>query len=229
MSQPTRLRDINRADWPRIPANTVITPDLPSHFVTIEPDGTKQPVIRQHAPPAIPIRFQGADFESFICTTRAQRIALAAVRQWVADAAAHRGAMLALVGATGAGKSHLLYAATNALLALDEKVYARPWYTLANELRYGGVSPFTPTHVLEAAHVRRMLFEHRIVVIDEVRPTAGTAFDDTELAMFSCHAWDETAAVLITTNVNPLAEVMGAAAASRYEQIIVDGPDRRQR
>jgi hypothetical protein len=34
--------------------------------------------------------------------------------------------------------------------------------------------------------------------------------------------------MLITTNVSPLADVMGPPAASRFTQVTVDGPDRRQ-
>ena len=65
-------------------------------------------------------------------------------------------------------------------------------------------------------------------MIDEVRPTAGTDFDDTELAKIVCRAWDNGRALLITTNVSPLAAVLGPAVASRFTQITITGPDHRQ-
>jgi chloramphenicol O-acetyltransferase len=81
---------------------------------------------------------------------------------------------------------------------------------------------------MEAYEVRALLWKQKVVLIDEVRPTASTAFDDTELAKWMCHAYDAKYAVFITTNVNPLADVLGPPAASRFTQIVIDGPDRRQ-
>ena len=67
-----------------------------------------------------------------------------------------------------------------------------------------------------------------MVLLDEVRPTSATSFDDTELVKLAALAYDERVAVLLTTNVNPLADVMGPAAASRFVQVVVSGPDHRQ-
>lgn len=175
----------------------------------------------------VPDRFTGATLDGYEAATKSQRAALAAVRHWAEEAAAGRGLMLALIGPTGIGKSHLLYAAANALLARGVRTYARGWYRLADELRYGGGSPFTPGQ-LEAAEVRSLLWRQKVVLLDEVRPTASTAFDDTELAKFACHAYDQRLAVLMTTNVNPLADVTGPPAASRFTQLVVEGKDRRQ-
>ena len=144
--------------------------------------------------------------------------------------------MLALVGKQGTGKSHLLYAAVRELYANrpdDPKAvlesgwkapYVAPWYRLADHLRYGKGGNDT---VRDAQSERMALWAGRVVMLDEVRPTSGTNFDDTELAKFACHAYDNRVAVLITTNVNPLSQVMGDAAASRFTEVVVNGPDWR--
>lgn len=176
----------------------------------------------------VPGRFAAASFATFEPATRSQAIARDAVLQWLELVRAGESPMLALIGKQGAGKSHLLYAVANALLDGGMRCYARPWYKLADELRYGGVVPWAPKLRMEAHEVRELLVAQRVVLIDEVRPTAGTAFDDTELAKFACHAYDALVPVLITSNVSPLADVMGPPAASRFTQVIIDGPDRRQ-
>lgn len=179
----------------------------------------------------IPDRFVDVSFGSFHISTPSQRTALAATKHWAEAAAARHGRhglMLALIGPPGVGKSHLLYAAANYLMDCGEKPYARGWYRLADEIRYGGESAFVRGRMVDASEVRAELWRARILLIDEIRPTAGTAFDDTELAKLACHAYDRRLAVMITTNVNPLADVMGPPAASRFTQVVIDGPDRRQ-
>lgn len=175
----------------------------------------------------VPPRFRGAKFESYKPQTGSQKVALAAAGKFANKALAGEPVMLALIGKQGTGKSHLLYAIARQLVLRNAQVYARPWYRLADELRYGGPSAFSGS-VLESKQVRDQLWSQRIVLLDEVRPTASTAFDDTELAKFACHAYDSNLAVLITTNVSPLGDVMGPAAASRFTQIVIDGPDNRQ-
>lgn len=196
-------------------------------------EGDVQPVPEQRRALVVPNRFTAASFDNFTADTPSQRTALKAVQQWVQHARNRNGLMLALIGPTGVGKSHLLYAAANALLGAGYGVYARGWYRLADELRYGGESPLALSRdsrpvALEAHEVRSLLWKQKIVLLDEVRPTAGTAFDDTELAKFACHAYDADLSVLITTNVHPLADVMGPPAASRFTQLVIDGTDRRQ-
>lgn len=183
------------------------------------------PVVRAQL---IPPRFADATFADYEPSTQGQRAALNATKFWSERAASGQCAMLALIGPQGTGKSHLLYSAASALLARGVRPYSRPWYKLADELRYGGESPFSVGKMLESHEVRAMLWKQRVVLLDEVRPTASTSFDDTELAKFACWAYDAKLSVLITTNVNPLAEVMGPPAASRFTQVIIDGPDRRQ-
>lgn len=180
----------------------------------------------------VPPRFSAATFDSYQPKVTSQDIALRSTRKWVDCARRGDGIMLALVGPTGNGKSHLLYAAANALLGSPPRYplgcFSRPWAKLANGIRYGGDSPFAPGSFSEASELRALLWRQRVVLIDEVRPTAGTAFDDTELAMFACHAYDAKVSVLITSNVCPLENVMGAPAASRFVQVAMDGPDWRQ-
>lgn len=180
----------------------------------------------------IPERFQSASFATYQPRTPSQKSALRAVQAWTGYAQKGQPAMLAIIGKQGTGKSHLLYSAVSFLLNVGitgADLYARPWYRLADELRYGDVSGATRDEQMAAAvAVRQRLWDHRIVCLDEVRPTASTAFDDTELAKFACHAYDKNLAVLITTNVSPLADVMGPPAASRFTQVVVDGPDHRQ-
>lgn len=192
-----------------------------------EAEGDQLPASPEIRRGIVPDRFADASFESFEVVSPSQRAAIRAARRWAELAVSGQGVMLALIGPTGIGKSHLLYAAANALLEQGRRTYARGWYRLADELRYGGGSPFGPAQ-LEAAEVRSLLWRQKIVLLDEIRPTASTAFDDTELAKFACHAYDQRLAVLITTNVHPLADVMGPPAASRFTQVVVEGVDRRQ-
>lgn len=178
--------------------------------------------------PYIPARFTDASFTTFVPDPAhdSQRIALSAVKTLCRRIHAGESGLLALIGTTGTGKSHLLYAAANALHQAGHYVHARPWYILADLLRYGGRD--IGGQVLEASEMRDRLLEQPIIFLDEVRPTAGTAFDDTELAKLVCHAWDNKRSVLITTNVSPLTEVVGPAVASRFTQVVVTGTDRRQ-
>lgn len=206
----------------------------------IQPATLPEPVRESMRSVMIPKRFRDVSFDSFRAETPSQGQALAAVRAWLANQGS--GPMLALVGKQGTGKSHLLYSAAglliDALEVMDPKErsqkrlaypFVNAWYTLADQLRYGttGVTE-GGSRSFEASEIRRKLWDRPSVLIDEVRPTSGTGFDDTELAKFACHAYDNRIAVLITTNYNPLASVLGDAAASRFTQVVIDGPDARQ-
>jgi energy-coupling factor transporter ATP-binding protein EcfA2 len=188
----------------------------------------------------IPPRFRAATFANFETRHPSQRAALTAVEAWLLRL--DDGPMLALVGKQGAGKSHLLYSAARHLIervdGMDPKdrmragakyPFVAPWYSLSDDLRYGrSEQTEAGSRQRDPAEIRANWWGRKVVLLDEVRATSGTAFDDTELAKFACHAYDQRIAVLITTNVNPLADVMGPAAASRFRQVVVDGPDARQ-
>jgi hypothetical protein len=234
--QPSTVREIIDARFTQIAEAMKGAEAQPS--VRIEADDV--PVFERRTNTAlreamIPRRFYREDFiatlDNFQPQTSGQSAAQMATATWLQHARAGEPAMLALVGPQGTGKSHLLYAAANALLDADVGLYARPWYILADELRYGGHHPIS-NWPIEADEVRRMLlrpsWKSRVWLLDEVRATSGTAFDDMELTKLACFAYDQCHPMMITTNVNPLADVMGAPAASRFRQVVIDGADARQ-
>ena len=171
--------------------------------------------------PDVPKRFRDARFTNYTAETDTERMALKMAERWVAAVLRGEGPMLALVGVQGTGKSHLLYSAAWALHLGGRTCRPFPWYRLADELRYG-------RGMTEAHEIRTALFGQRVLLLDEVRPTANTAFDDTELAKLACHAYDQEIPVILTTNVSPLDAVLGPAAASRFTQLTLTGRDRRQ-
>lgn len=175
----------------------------------------------------IPKRFTGVTLDNYVAETETERYAVRAVRRWVDLVAKGEGPMLAIIGPQGTGKSHLLYGAYWALDQSPKRPTCFSWYRLADELRYGGTNPHNGAK-LEAFEVRDRLWGAKVVMLDEVRPTANTNFDDTELAKVACHCYDAEIPMLLTTNVAPLADVLGGPAASRFSQVIVTGRDRRQ-
>ena len=188
------------------------------------------------AEPAIPPRFRVARLGQFRdglqeitdpAVRASQQVAFDAVTDWCKRVTGGEPAMLALVGATGVGKSHLLYAAAYALYRRNVRVYAQPWYRLADALRYGGHSAWGTHRSLEAPQVRDEILGERVICLDDVRPTSGTTFDDTELGKIILDAWDRESAMLITTNVSPLTAVLSPPLASRFVQVVMTGADRR--
>lgn len=190
-------------------------------------DGRGVPIAQRPTPkPRIPKRFAdpGKTLATYRPQTASQAAAMETVMSWCEAVAARDGAMLALIGVKGTGKSHLLYSAAKALAEQRIAPFCRPWYSFADELRYGRGG----AHPRQAAEFRADLWGAAVVMLDEVRPTSGTDFDDTELAKFSCHAYDQEIPVLITSNVSPLSLIMGEAAASRYTEVVIKGPNGRE-
>lgn len=185
-----------------------------------EQPNEKEAIVRAR----IPRRFWNARLSEYRCHTPSQSAALKAVGKWRDST---EGLMLALIGKTGTGKSHLLYAVARDLFEVGRGIYVRPWYVLVNQLRWGvPIATEAGGRTREPAEVRMDWWSAPTVMLDEVRRTSTTDFDADELAKFSCHAYDQCMNVLITTNT-PLEELMGAAAASRYAQVEIDGPDGR--
>lgn len=174
--------------------------------------------------PRIPRRFENERLDTYIADTPSQVKALEAVRHWCEHL--DQGPMLALIGPQGTGKSHLLYAAAWEIYHRHQvTAYCRSWIQLGNQLRYGTPGDF-PT---EPHAVRSELHRAPVVLIDELRPISGTDFDPTELAAFACQAYDEMTPVLITTNVDPLAEILGGPAADRFTECVIVAPSERGR
>lgn len=202
------------------------------------PDGTPaaaaDPYRRR---PIVPAKHAGSRFDNFD-PMRAGRehakslaLALSAAERWTKAAIERRPAMLAIVGPPGNGKSHLLYAAAHALTEARVEAWCRPWYRLADELRFGGALPWRrhddAAPRLDGYVLRDRMFESRVILLDEVRGTSGTDFDGNELAKLASHAYDEGAALLITTNVHPLAAIMGPAPADRFAVVQITAPSQR--
>lgn len=188
--------------------------------------GEVRRILSDLAKARIPRRFWQASFDGYRPATASQAAALHAVQAWLRTL--DQGPMLALVGAQGTGKSHLLYSAAHELIEHRKPCWVRQWYTFVDELRYGRtIATEAGSRTKEPYEVRADWWEAPVVLLDEVRATSGTNFDDTELARYACHAYDQQRAVLITTNVHPLEDVLGPAAASRFTVIVVDGPDAR--
>lgn len=185
--------------------------------------------------PEVPRRFRGVTLDSFRPDfsgpeyVQQLRAARSAVDAWVQLALAGKPACVALVGTQGNGKSTLLWGAVAALTAARQRCYARPWYKLADELRYGGPTPWLPGVVKEPHELRRLLHDSNAIAIDEARPTAATAFDESELGKLAQHAWDNGQAMLVTTNTNPLSNLMGDAPADRFTIVQLDAPSGRNR
>jgi len=220
--RPLQVGDVEISEYgdvKRIGAGNETEPRLRIESVSLGDKRVPSPYVAE--------KFIGASFDTYRPAVLSQHSALAATRDFCRRVEHGEAPMLALVGSTGTGKSHLLYSAAKALHSTGHRVFTRPWYMLADHLRYGGPGLFTERR-LESHELRDAIMAEPIFMIDEVRPTAGTDFDDTELAKIVCRAYDNGRSMLITTNVSPLANVLGPAIASRFAQVIITGPDHRQ-
>lgn len=225
--KPVRVGDvIIEIDGTVIPAEPIDPENIRDLRAQLRQEDRTLPGIRIPAP-YVADKFLTADFDTYTPKSPSQLEALTWTKAFCKEIAAGKAPMLALIGSTGTGKSHLLYSAARLLHATGNRVFTRPWYLLADHLRYGGPSPFGARR-MESHELRDAIMAEPIFMIDEVRPTAGTDFDDTELAKIVCRAWDHRGAMLITTNVSPLEKVLGPAVASRFTQITIIGPDHRQ-
>jgi chromosomal replication initiation ATPase DnaA len=182
------------------------------------------------SPPVIPRRFAMATVHDYQPRTPSQKLAKQAVVAWIKAAAEQKGVMLALVGPTGTGKSHLLYAAAKAVYELTGKrVVAGSWMSwFSDAIRYGGAHPIFQQQAVEGWEVRHVLTRAPTLLIDEIDQSAATEFDHTEIKKLAGVFYDDERPLFLTTNVSPLDVLVGPAVASRFEILTLDGPDHRK-
>jgi chromosomal replication initiation ATPase DnaA len=182
----------------------------------------------QTRPPQVPLQFtrERATFERYTPRTASQEVAKAAAQEFLARClAGKKPSMLAFIGNTGTGKSHLLYAIRWGLYAAGaRKVTHGAWYRLSDELRYGTKGP----DALAPHEVRWRLWDNKVILIDEATKTANTEFDDTEWHKLACHCADNGVFLLVTTQVNPFALLVGEGAADRFHRVVIDAPTGRK-
>lgn len=183
----------------------------------------------------VPRRFAGATFATFEKRSPSQRAAWEKALEWVEATLSGQGPMLALTGPKGVGKSHLLWAArAEVYRVLEERKAAedgrphpewpwpraRLWFDLAPMLERGAEG---------RADAWRMVKEAGCLMLDEVVPVQfGTREGiDPALRSMAMGAYANQAAMFVTTNRN-LAEVMGEAGASRFVELLVEGPNGRE-
>lgn len=219
------------ARLPQAPADRIEVPPIPERL----PAPEREYQAPKFPGPEVPRRFHGVTLDSFRTDfagssyTGQLNTARLSVEAWVKLARAGKPACLALVGSQGNGKSTLLWGAVAALTAAKVRCYARSWYRLADELRYGGPSPWLPGVVKEPYELRRALQDAPAIAIDELCATAGTTFDESESGKIVKNAWDNRQALLVTTNIHPLSNLMGDAAADRFEVVQLTAPSGRNR
>lgn len=177
----------------------------------------------------VPRKFRAKRLRDYEARNASQAQAAGAVAEWVKRTLAGDPMMLALVGDTGTGKSHLLYGAAWALHEANGPIpLCVRWYDFGKELREGRGPvnewnrPATPP-----AELRAEWWGADVCLIDEARETSEFTVDATALAAYAFHAYDEEIPVLLSTNIGTLAEVVGKPAADRFEQVVLIGGSAR--
>ncbi len=177
----------------------------------------------------IPKRHWGNTLANYEPKNATQHDALRATTEWVASVEAGEGGALALVGAVGTGKSHLMYAAIRHLNERGVNAGAWGWYDLSLLMRQAKTRG--EDEYPEAHQARGRLFTCQSFGLDEIRPTSGTEFDATELASLMTRAHREQQGVIVTSNYadRKLAEIIGLAALDRFTQVHLVGESYRGR
>lgn len=191
----------------------------------------------QLPPPRVPSRFAFRRFEDdgrlgylgYHPKNRSQAIALDMTASWCRDVIEGRRPMLALVGPTGVGKSHLAFAAAWELYEQARiRAYCIEWYRFVDVLRYGsGPRDERGLPQTRAWEARQEWWEQPVCILDELRRTSSTDFDASEAARYAQHAYAHELAVLVTTNESTLAEVMDVPAADRFTIHVLSGESQR--
>lgn len=191
--------------------NRVVPVQTPGEALKVQLEGKR-------TIPNVPKKFLNVRFSTSEDRGPQWRRAKAAVEMWINDVVAGRAPMLALVGPTGTGKSHLFYCAAWKLWLEHETFPAIfRWYEVVDELR----------DLETARKTRQRMREAKILMLDECRPTSGTDFDAVELAKISFAAYDNEQPVLLTCNWGSLAELAGEPAADRYTVVTLTGSSAR--
>lgn len=192
--------------------------EVPEWLAAQRAEGAREAMFRR-----VPKRFHASRFDTYVPKNESQVAALEATQQWVRDVLRGDYAMLALLGDTGTGKSHLLWSAAWALYEATGKLpYTIRWATtFADELRWGR------SHNQPGAEVRRDWYAQPYSLIDEMRPTSGTDNDASELARYAMHCYEEMIPCLGTTNMGDLSLIMGIPAADRFSIVYVRGESQR--
>lgn len=176
----------------------------------------------------IPPRHVDDTLDNFRVLHPSQKAAMEATKAWIESVRAGKGGALALIGGTGTGKSHLLYAAIRELNLAGIHAAAGGWYDMANlfrDAKFGHDEDVTEARIKKAR-----ILNASALGIDEIRPTSGTEYDTTELAGLMTRAYREVQGVFVTSNFadEKLSQIIGLAASSRLTQIKVVGPDLRK-
>lgn len=206
----------------------------------VEAHGLKHPAAPPPPPPArvdpvqvrlgwyIPPRHKDDTLDTYVPQNASQETALTATRDWVESVKEGDAGSLALVGAVGTGKSHLLYAAVRAVNEAGIHAAGYGWVDLADLLRDAKFGH--DEDVTEARIKKARVLGAAALGIDEIRPTSGTEFDGTELAQLMTRAYRNRQGVIVTSNAadQRLAKIIGLAAASRLTEVVLVGSDMRK-
>ena len=173
---------------------------------------------------SIPRRHHANTLDNYRPQNRSQRQALVATKEWVEQVCRGEGVALALVGGVGTGKSHLMYAAIRELIMRDVNAGAWGWFDLAQLLREAKYDRGDDGYP-DARRQRERLLSVRAFGLDEIRPTAGTEFDTTELSQLMTRAYRECQGVIVTSNFadEGLARIIGLAAQDRLTPVQLEG------
>lgn len=176
-------------------------------------------------------RCECSPWRHYVAQNESQTAAFEMATHWVEETVAGRAPCLALVGAVGVGKSHLLYGAIRELnLTHDLNASASGWMELADLIRRTKFRGNDEAAHAKAVYERDRLQRAKALGIDELRPTSTSDYDPTELSQLMTRAYREMQALFVTSNAadRKLAEIIGLAATSRLVQVVVTGPDYRQ-
>lgn len=134
----------------------------------------------------------------YVPQNESQRLAFRTVVRWMEAVERGDGPALILVGPTGVGKSHLLWAACRMLNEAEINAAGTSWKKLSDTIRDAKSHP-DPELRMDAAYRRDRFTNATALHLDEVRATAGTDFDPMELSLLVTERYDQGQALLMTS------------------------------